>query len=163
VRLTVTLKAEASVVDIAGDFPAITTEGAVTVEVAGGLTKGDKIQVQYNNVKVEDASDENVAMWADADYYTTLFEVTETIAGADALEYHEEPEVDDEASVEAAKTARNKMVAFKVQPPTKSMVTVNPDEVDAGGKYSRLTVTYTVQDYVYKANEIDINLPEGWM
>jgi hypothetical protein len=55
------------------------------------------------------------------------------------------------------------MVAFKVKPPTKSMVTVNPDEVDAGGKYSRLTVTYTVQDYVYKANEIDINLPEGWM
>ena len=34
--------------------------------------------------------------------------------------------------------------------------------MDAGGQYETVTVTYTVQDYVYKDNAIEIKLPSGW-
>ena len=64
-----------------------------------------------------------------------------------------DPPTTGEDKIQAA--AREK-VAFKVKPPTKSIVQVSENSVDAGGEYEAIAVTYTVQDYVYKG-EFDIH------
>ena len=55
--------------------------------------------------------------------------------------------------IDSSQEIREK-VAFKVTPPTKSIVQVSENSVDAGGEYEAIAVTYTVQDYVYKQNNI---------